>query len=163
MNTTINGSGNCSFQWNPTTYKIGATVAYCLISAASLVGNSCIGIIVYKTKTLRKTINILIVNMAMPDLLIPLIYIPKEVAHLYLNFWLKSGVLGNALSKLIPFLGEVSLIVSVLSLILIAVDRLGAVVWPLHSSLISSKRCTFFYSRHMDSCDGNSVTKPVRT
>ncbi|XP_068684834.1 QRFP-like peptide receptor [Montipora foliosa] len=144
MNTTINRSGNCSFQWNPTTYKIGATVAYCLISVVSLVGNSCIGIIVYKTKTLRKPINIFVVNMAMSDLLVPLIYIPKQVAELYLNFWLKSGVLGNALCKLIPFIYVVSFIVSVQSLVLISVGRFGTVVFPLRSPLISTKRCPLF-------------------
>ncbi|XP_068734174.1 QRFP-like peptide receptor [Montipora capricornis] len=144
MNTTINGSEICSVHWNPTAYKIGATVAYCLIFVVSLVGNSCIGIIVYKTKTLRKPINIFIVNMAMSDLLVPLIDIPLQVVNLYRYSWLISGVLGNAFCKLIPFLYEVSYIVSVQTLILIAVGRFGAVVWPLHSSLISLKRCTFF-------------------
>ncbi|XP_068686703.1 RYamide receptor-like [Montipora foliosa] len=144
MNTTINGSEICSFQWNPTTYKIGATVAYCLIFVVSLVGNSCIGIIVYETKTLRKPINIFIVNMAMSDLLVPLAFIPLEVVNLYRYSWLISGVLGNAFCKLIYFLFEVSNIVSIESLILIAVGRFGAVVWPLHSPLINLKRCTFF-------------------
>ncbi|XP_068734635.1 QRFP-like peptide receptor [Montipora capricornis] len=82
--------------------------------------------------------------MAMSDLLFPLIYIPLQVASLYRYSWLISGILGNALCKLIPFLFEVSYIVPVLSLILIAVDRFGDVVWPLHSPLISLKRCTFF-------------------
>ena len=144
MNTTINGSEICSVHWNPTAYKIGATVAYCLIFVVSLVGNSCIGIIVYKTKTLRKPINIFIVNMAMSDLLVPLFDIPLQVVNLYRYSWLISGVLGNALCKLTDVLSEVSYIVSVQSLILIAVGRFGAVVWPLHSSLISLKRCNFF-------------------
>ena len=145
MNTTINGSAMCSIHWNPqTAFKIGATAAYCLIFVVSLVGNSCIAIIVYKTKTLRKPINIFIVNMAMSDLLVPLIYIPLRVVNLYRYSWLISGVLGSALCKLINFLFEVSYIVSVLSLILIAVGRFGAVVWPLHSPLINLKRCTFF-------------------
>ncbi|XP_068734005.1 RYamide receptor-like [Montipora capricornis] len=142
MNTTMNGSEICSFHWN--TYRIGATVAYCLIFVVSLVGNSCIGIIVYKTKTLRKPINIFIVNMAMSDLLVPLSCIPLQVVNLYRYSWLISGVLGNALCKLIPLLFDASYIVSVLSLILIAVGRFGAVVWPLHSPLINLKRCTFF-------------------
>lgn len=144
MNTTINGSEIGSVHWNPTAYKIGETVAYCLIFVVSLVGNSCIGIIVYKTKTLRKPINIFIVNMAMSDLLVPLAFIPQEVVKLYRSSWLISGVLGNALCKLISFLFEVSYIVSIESLVLIAVGRLGAVVWPLHSPLINLKRCTFF-------------------
>ena len=145
MNTTINGSEFCHVHWNPTAYKIGATVTYCLIFVVSVVGNSCVGIIVYKTKTLRKPINIFIVNMAMSDLLVPLAFIPLKIVNLYLgNSWLISGILGNAFCKLIPFLFDVSYIVSMQSLILIAVGRFGAVVWPLHSPLINLKRCTFF-------------------
>ena len=145
MNTTINGSARCSVHWHPqTAFKIGSTAAYCLIFVVSLVGNSCISIIVYNTKTLIKPINIFIVNMSMSYLLVPLILISLRVVNLYRYSWLINGVLGNALCKLIPFLFEVSYIVSVLSLILIAVGRFGAVVWPLHSPLISLKRCTFF-------------------
>ncbi|XP_068734627.1 RYamide receptor-like [Montipora capricornis] len=144
MNTAINGSAICSVHWNPTAYKIGATVAYCLIFIVSLVGNSCIGIIVHKTKTLRKPINIFIVNMAMSDLLVPLAFIPLEVVNLYRYSWLISGVLGKAFCKLTTFLFDVSYIVSIQSMILIAVGRFEAVVWPLHSPLINLKRCTFF-------------------
>ena len=152
---------NCSSsQVNRTAYKIGSTVAYCLIFVVSLVGNSCIGIIVYETKTLRKPINIFIVNMAMSDLLVPLTFIPKEVAKLYQYSWIVSGVIGNALCKLIPFLFEVSFTVSVQSLILIAVGRFGAVVCSLRSPLISSKRCPLFIL--MDRSDGSTVAKPVR-
>ena len=144
MNTTSNESASCSIHRNPTAYKIGAFFAYCLIFVVSLVENSFIGIIVYKTKTLRKSINLLIVNMAMSDLLIPLIVIPVEVVNLYRYYWLKRGVLGNALCKLIYFSYEVSVIVSVLSLILIAVSRFKAVVFPLRSPLISSRQCPLF-------------------
>ncbi|XP_068686297.1 RYamide receptor-like [Montipora foliosa] len=141
MNTTSNESASCSIHRNPTAYKIGATFAYCLIFVVSLVGNSFIGIIVYKTKTLRKSIDIFIVNMAMSDLLIPFIVIPVEVVNLYRYYWLKPGVLGNALCKLTNFSYEVSVIVSVLSLILIAVSRFKAVVFPLRSPLISLRQC----------------------
>ena len=56
---------------NPTAEKIGITFAYCLVYLVSLAGNTVIGIIVYKTKTVRKPINFQIVNMAMCDLLFP--------------------------------------------------------------------------------------------
>ena len=82
--------------------------------------------------------------MVMSDLLIPLIFIPLQVVYLFRYSWLISGVLGSAFCKLIPFLFEVSYIVSIQSLVLIALGRFGAVVWPLHSPLISLKRCTFF-------------------
>ena len=143
MNTTVNGSASsCNF--NPTAAKIGQTFAYCLIFVVSLLGNFFIGIIVYKTETLRKPINFFIVNMAMSDLLFPIFLFPQELTYLHAKSWLIRGPLRQALDKLVPFLVNVSLIVSIQSLILIAVDRFGAVVFPLRSPLISSKLCPFF-------------------
>ena len=53
----MNGTQPLSCYWNPTAEKIGLAFAYCLIFLVSLVGNTVIGIIVYRTKTLRKPIN----------------------------------------------------------------------------------------------------------
>ena len=58
--------------------------------------------------------------------------------------WFISGPLGQALCKLVPFLTNTSMFVSIQSLVLIAVDRFGAAVFPLRSPLISSKLCAFF-------------------
>ena len=143
MNTTVNGSG-CSITFNPTAAKIGETFAYCLIFVVSLLGNSFIAIIVSKTHTLRKPINFFIVNMVMSDLLYPIFHFPWKVTNLHTDSWLISGPLGHALCKLAPFLPDVSTVVSIQSLVLIAVDRFGAVVFPLRSPLISSKLCLFF-------------------
>ena len=143
MNTTVNGS-SCSNPFNSTAAKIGITFAYCLIFIVSLLGNSFIGIIVYKTQTLRKPINFFIVNMAMSDLLYPIFHFPWRLTDLHADSWLISGSLGQALRKLLSFLSDVSSGVSVQSLILIAVDRFGAVVFPHRSPLISSKLCPFF-------------------
>ena len=144
MNTTMNGTQPLSCPSASTAEKIGVTFAYCLIFIVSLTGNTVIGIIVYKTKTMRKPINFFIVNMAMSDLLYPIIWIPWWIQNLYSDSWLIGGPLGQAFCKLIVFLGGLSVAVSIQSLVLIAVDRFGAVVFPLRSPLISSKLCPFF-------------------
>ena len=111
----------------------------------SLVGNIFIGIIVYKTKSLKKPINFFILNMAMSDLVYPISMLPRDVASLFIgSSWLISGPLGRALCKLGSFSIEVSTVVSSQSLVLIAVDRFGAVVFPFRSPLISSNKCRFF-------------------
>ena len=142
----MNGTQPLSCYWNPTAKNIGRTFAYCLIFLVALAGNTVIGIVVYKTKTMRKPINFLIVNMAMSDLLVPIFCIPWDIQGLYINSWLIGGTgpLGQALCKLVVFLPSVSIAVSIESLVLIAVDRFGAVVFPLRSPLISSKLCPFF-------------------
>ena len=140
----MNGTQPWSCPSNPTSEKVAKTLAYCLIFLVSLAGNIVIGIIVYKTKTMRKPINFLIVNMAISDLLLPIFVIPPEIQMLYIDSWLIGGPLGQALCKLVNFLADVSTAVSIQSLVLIAVDRFGAVVFPLRSPLISSKLCPFF-------------------
>ena len=144
VNTTMNGTQSSSCPSNPAEEKVGMTSAYCLIFIFSLAGNTVIGIIVYKTKTMRKPINFFIVNMAMSDLLLPIYVIPWQIQTLYKDSWLISGPLGHVLCKLVALLPEVSTTVSVQSLVLIAVDRFGAVVFPLRSPLMRSKTCSFF-------------------
>ena len=144
LNGVMNKTQPSGCYWNHTAGKNGIIFAYCLIFLVSLAGNTVVGIIVYKTKTMRKPINFFIVNMAMSDLLFPVFLIPREIQLLYNDSWLVSGPLGQALCKLVIFFSDVSLIVSIQSLVLIAVDRFGAVVFPLRYPLISSKLCPFF-------------------
>lgn len=141
----INGTQSMSTCFNPTAVRIGSTFAYCLLSVVSLAGNSLVGIIVYRTKTLRTPTNILIVNMAMSDLLYPIFSFTRCLTEINTaSNWLINGALGQALCKLSVFAADVSTLVSVQSLVLLAVDRFVAVVFPLRFLLISSKRCRYF-------------------
>ena len=142
MNMTVNGSSSwsCSSLINLEAGKIGSTVALSLLLVVSLIGNLLIVLIVYKTPTLRKPINMLIANMAMSDLLFPIFTFPVRLAYLHGGGgWLIGGNLGQALCKLHVFGTYISSLVSVQSLVLISVDRFGAVVVPLRSPLITIK------------------------
>jgi len=75
LNATTNETQPSNFPSNPTAGKIEKTVAYCLIILVSLAGNNVIGIIVYKTKAMRKPINYFIVSMAMSDLLFSIFFL----------------------------------------------------------------------------------------
>ena len=142
--TTVNETIECSSCVDATATKIGRTIALSLILPVSMVGNSLIVLIVYKTPTLRKPINYFIANMAISDLLYPVFWQPWFLSNLHAKSWLIGGQLGQALCKFVPFSGAVSTVVSIENLILIAVDRFGAVVFPLRSPLIRSKLTPFF-------------------
>ena len=141
----LNASRNepsCSIKFDLAEHKIGVTVALCIIFVVSLLANSLIAVVVYKTSTLRKPINFLIVNMAMSDLLFSLILVPVTLVYLHLHSWaVTQGVLASITCKVTPYLADVSLLVSVQSLVVIAVDCFVAVVFPLRVSLLTSKRC----------------------
>ena len=133
-------SASCS--GNPE--RIAKTFAYSVILAVSIIGNFLIGAIVFKTKSMRRTINYLIVNMAMSDLILPIFAFPRILTELFVGYWLIDGTLGLALCKLVYFLQDVSTAVSIQSLVLIAVDRFGAVVFPFKPPVVSSKLCPYF-------------------
>ena len=137
-------SSSCSDPSSFAAERIGKTIVHCVVLVISLVGNCFIGIIVYKTRTMRKTINYFIANMAVSDLLYPISVFPPNLVQLSVDSWLIDGPLGQALCKLLPFLQYVSAAVSIQSLVLIAVDRCGAVVCPLRPPIISSKLSFFF-------------------
>ena len=143
LTKTMNGTQFVSSCFNTEAQIIAEIFAYCLVFVVSLVGNTLIGVVVYKKKALRKPINFLIVNMAMSDLLFPIFLFPNNVIWLHTSSWVFRGLLGKALCKLVPFFIESSLVVSVQSLVLIAVDRFGAVFYPLRGPLISLKLCRF--------------------
>ena len=144
MNSSVN-EPSCSSQLNSTAGKVGQTFAYCLLLVFSLAGNSSLGIIVYRTQAMRKPINYFVTNMAMSDLLYSIFLFPRNTALLYTErSWFVGGGFGQALCKFSPFLSDTSTIVSVQSLILIAVDRFGAVLFPLRSPLITPRLCPFF-------------------
>ena len=81
--------------------------------------------------------------MALSDLLFPIFVIPSELQMLCIESWLIGGPHGLALCKVVEFKQYVSITVSIQILVLIAVDRFGAVVYPLRSPLISTKLCPF--------------------
>ena len=82
--------------------------------------------------------------MAISDILLPIFLITPYLTSLYTEDpWLISGPVGVVLCKLVMFLPHVSVSVSTESLVLIAMDRFIAVVFPLRSPLISSRLCLF--------------------
>ena len=97
MNATANGTRppSCASPGDHAEENNGKTFAYSLILVVSLAGNTLIGIIVYKTKTMRRTINYFIVNMAMSDLLFPILVFPSILADLHGGFSYQFGQADN--------------------------------------------------------------------
>ena len=81
----------------------------------------------------------LIPNMAMSDLLYPIFLFPVQLAEMHVGSWFIGGTLGQALCKLKVFLADCFVLVSIQSLVLIAVDRLGALVVPLRSPVVTRR------------------------
>ena len=141
MNATTNIS-MCPHPLNDPAAKIGVVLFFCLVSIVSAFGNCCIGLIVYRIKSMRKPINFLVVNMAMSDLLL-LITAVLQLLH-GLQFHIFETSAGQIVCVLKHFLPGTSVLVSIQTVVLIAFERFEAVVFPLRSPIIGGKLCRIF-------------------
>lgn len=122
--------------------KAAKYVIFTIIMLAALLGNMFIITVVYKTRSMRKTTNIFIANMAASDILIALVIIPRIIVELYIGprRWLIDGILGSITCKFANFFADFSLCISMTSHGVIAVDRFLAIVYCLRPSPITATR-----------------------
>ena len=125
----------------PFSVKVTEILVFSVILLSSLVGNSLIIAIVWKSPELRKTVNYFIVNMAVSDSIFALISIPVRLAETATSSyqWHLTGTAGLVFCKLYVFEERVSLAVSTQSLVWIGLDRFVAVVFPMKVHYISSR------------------------
>ena len=141
LNSTTLGNSTKANMENlavPLTSTVIKTMLYIIVLIFSSLGNTLVIIIVYRDPTLRSNVDIFIVNMAVSDLLIPIFAIPKRMSELFMSSrWLIDGRVGSFLCKFFPFAENIANVVSVLSLVIIAVERFYSVVLPVHKPLIT--------------------------
>ncbi|XP_078370786.1 neuropeptide FF receptor 2-like isoform X2 [Oculina patagonica] len=136
-----NGYPSC-----PYAVSIFFTVAMTIISIAAIIGNCLVIFSVYKTPSLRTSTNYYYINMAVSDIFAGVtiwpLYLTDEI--ITSTGSLIQGPLATVCCKVGMFFRLVSTIVSILSLVLIAIDRFIATVFPLKASLITQKMRALF-------------------
>ena len=123
------------------TVSVFFTTAMAVITLGALIGNLLVFITVYKNPNLRTSTNYYYVNMAVSDFLASLtswpLYLTDEI--ITSKGSLIQGPLATTGCKVGVYVRMVSSTVSILNLVLIAVDRFIATVYPLKATLLSSK------------------------
>lgn len=113
------------------------------IAFFAITGNPLVLAVVFGKKTMRKTINFFIANMAFSDLIFTVVYIPRVITILLFGYkWLVRGSAGMIFCTMVPFIMEIAIIVSVLTIVAISVDRFLAVTFPLRT-FVRTKHCLF--------------------
>ena len=138
----VDGSSNVAEVGLSKEEKAILIATYSIVLLVALIGNVLIILVFSKYKPLRKSINYFVVNMAVSDLFTPLIIMPFTIAQTLSSGPFLSRLqpkVANIICKLCYFLADISVLVSIQSLMLISVDRLITVVFPLKIKLISRK------------------------
>ena len=128
---------------NQTTADICETIACVFILITSMLGNTMVFIVVYRDQRMRTTVNFLIVNMAVSDFLCTVFVIPRVVTQIYTyaDSWLIVGTAGLAFCKIVHFFQDVTVAVSLLTLLMIAIERCYAISCRVLADPIPRKRC----------------------
>lgn len=128
------------FDADSTAVKTSRLVPYIFVITFSAVGNILVPLVVFKAQSMRKAVNLFIVNMAISDLLITIVYMPRVVSVLLAGYpWLSKGLAGLVFCKLVYFVHETALSVSIFSAVCISGERFLAVVRPLKTRTRSNK------------------------
>lgn len=105
----------------------------------SLSGNAMTVYIVLTRPYMRSVTNCLIANMAIADLFMTFSAMPYSVAYAYVeNRWF-GGIMGMITCKILHFSVALSIAASILTLIVIALDRFFAVVYPFKRASVIRK------------------------
>ena len=128
----------CSGLWLSKTVQIAT---YLILITFSLTGNVLLVAVLYRNKTLRTAVHYFIMNMAVSDLITPVLTLPGEISYVYhdRNFFV-DGALGIVLCKFVYISGPVSAWVSIFSMIAIAATRFRAVLFPMKSAVLSRNK-----------------------
>ncbi|KAL9972498.1 hypothetical protein ACROYT_G018813 [Oculina patagonica] len=144
-NATPLDENNCKPYPSDTNITNGVKIfSYCVLLLLSVLGNSVLIAIIKKNKRMQTITNHLIANMAVSDILITVLVVPRKITEILLGprRWLIDGPLGSFLCKTASFFQDISTAVSILSLVAIAIDRYRGIVFPLRKQLIKpAKLC----------------------
>lgn len=115
--------------------------AYIIIIITALTGNFLVSLIIYKNKKMRTSANYFILNMSFSDILFVLILMPRRIFELFADVrgWLVEGLAGEISCKLVYYIQDITVAVSIQSIVVLAVDRFVAVMYPIRAGAIMSR------------------------
>lgn len=131
--TTILHEYSCKPFKSDTSVSKGVKIFfYCVLLLFSVFGNSLLIAIIKRNRRMKTITNYLIANMAVSDMLITVLAVPRQITEILLGprRWLIDGFLGSVLCKSVHFFQDITTGVSILSLLAIAVDRYRGIVFP---------------------------------
>ena len=140
--TELSTNEGCLPHVATTAEKVGKVTAYIVILVVAMSGNTLVVYVVCKTKHVQRNVNFLILNMVASDLFVPLFVFPRKIAEVIIGAemkWLLTGLAGKISCKAITFVQDLATAVSVQTVVLIGIERLVAVVFPLRVKMVTSR------------------------
>lgn len=136
----MNSSGNLTSWWDEAGEEIDEelyevspglvallSILYGLIAVVTVVGNALVILVIVRNRSMQTVTNFFIANLSVADEMIGIFSIPFQFQAALIQRW----DLPAFLCPVAPFVKEVSVSVSIMTLVVISVDRYFAVIHPL--------------------------------
>ncbi|KAM8773910.1 neuropeptide Y receptor type 4-2 isoform 1-T3 [Rhynchonycteris naso] len=118
-----NFSDHCQDSVDPVVFIV---TSYSIETIVGILGNLCLICVTIRQKEKANVTNLLITNLAFSDFLMCLICQPLTAIYTIMDYW----VFGEALCKMSAFIQCMSVTVSILSLVLVALERHQLIINP---------------------------------
>nr|XP_058952190.1 QRFP-like peptide receptor [Pocillopora verrucosa] len=139
----MNNTSECIVTINTAAKSTITALVLSAIALVSLLGNGLLILVFFRSKAVKKATNVFIINMAASDLLFPVFLLPRQIIAAITRsppeLFLVRGAMGSFLCKISTFLTDVSITVSIHSLVMITMERFLAIVFPFRIRQLSSK------------------------
>ncbi|XP_019769416.1 thyrotropin-releasing hormone receptor isoform X2 [Dendroctonus ponderosae] len=137
-NASYNGSLDYAGSSMLPSYIRTTSVVFCvLIMCLGVIGNVMVPIVIFKTKDMRNSTNIFLVNLSIADLMVLLVCTPTVLVEV--NSPPETWVLGREMCKAVPFVELTVAHASVLTILAISFERYYAICKPLKAGYICTK------------------------
>ncbi|KAG5679840.1 hypothetical protein PVAND_009377 [Polypedilum vanderplanki] len=114
------------------------SMIFCIaIMCTGVIGNLMVPIVILKTKDMRNSTNIFLINLSIADLLVLLICTPTVLVEV--NSPPETWVLGKEMCKLVPFIELAVAHASILTILAISFERYYAICEPLKAGYVCTK------------------------
>ncbi|CAF3003814.1 unnamed protein product [Rotaria sp. Silwood2] len=113
-----------------TYYEWICIILYVIVFIVGTIGNLLVIIVIQRNRSMRTVTNMFIMNLAAADLLVLVFCLPATVIQDVTKTWF----FGLVLCKFVNYIQNMSISVSVLTLMAISVERYQAIVYPLKFS-----------------------------
>ncbi|XP_052010180.1 neuropeptide Y receptor type 4 [Xyrauchen texanus] len=112
--------------WHSEAMTLTLVLCYCLVLILGLLGNILFICIITHQRDPPNVTSILVANLSISDILVCVFCLPFTVVYTLMDHW----IFGALLCRLMPFVQCVSVTVSILSLVLIALERHQLILHP---------------------------------
>lgn len=115
------------------TFRVMRLTLYPLVMFSGIVGNIVVALVITlnRPRDLKPSVRYFILNLAISDLIVLVMFIPFDLAYLEMTIW----VFGEAMCKIVNTLNYAFVTVSGTTLAAISLDRHRSIVYPIKKPL----------------------------